>query len=267
MHELPGVEVDEATQSEPIEPPPVDGLVALMVAPSVSENMSATLITTPAKSKEELVALVTTPTALADEPADPPTPLETTGDVRSLTELECPKWVKVLLSHTAASVGSIPSNLGDLRQCCHNHSSSQWKRAWHHLGEEQQALRGTSSSASPGSSLEPAPQEEEDLGAKLKVLPLGFQEIAKSLTTRKSPEMEVDCPLTEASQDLLLGSAVATVTSTTRCQDKTMDTFYLSMVTTSKGLMNLEAPSVMVGHQGLTIEELTEEDLVEGHLK
>ena len=229
--------------------------------------MSATLITTPATSEEELVALVTTPAASADEPADPPTPLETTGDARSLTELEYLKWVEVHSSHMPASVGSIPCNLGDLWWHCCNCSSSQQKRAWHLLEEEQQALRGTSSSVSSGSSPELAPQEEEDPGAKLKELPLRFQEIAKSLTTGKSPEMEIDCPLTGVSQELAAESAVATVISTTMCQDQTTDTIYLSMVTTSMGLMNLEAPSVVVGSQVPTIEELIEEDLAEGLLK
>ena len=178
-----------------------------------------------------------------------------------------PKWVKVHPPCMAASVGNIPSNLGDFGWHHHNHSSSQWERAWYHLEEEQWALRGTSSSASTGSSLESAPQEEEDPGTKPKVPPLGFQEIAKSLTTSKSPEMEVDCPLTKASQDLLVGSTVATVTSSTMCQDQTVGTIYLSTVTTSMGLMNLEAPSAMVGCLGLTIEELMEEDLAEGCLK
>ena len=49
--------------------------------------MSATLTTTPAKSKEESVALVTTPAVLVDELTDPPTPPETTDGVRSATEL------------------------------------------------------------------------------------------------------------------------------------------------------------------------------------
>ena len=255
-HKLPGADVEKATQPDPIKHPLADDPAALMVAPSLSKNVSATLITTPAKSKEGFVALVTTPAVLADEPDDTPIPPETTGDVRSPTELEYPKWVKVHLSHTAASVGSIPCNPGDLRWCCGNCSSSQQKRAQHHLEEEQQALRGTSSSSLPGSSLELAPQEEEDLGAKPKVLPLGFQEITKSLTAGKSPEMEVDCPLTEASQDLSVGSTVATVTSTTMCQNQTTGVIYLSTVATSMGLMNLEAPSEMVGHWRPTIEEL-----------
>ena len=143
-----------------------------------------------------------------------------------------------------------------------NCSSSQQKRAWCHLEEEQQALKDTSSSAMPGSSLELAPQEEEDLGPKPKVPPPGFKEIARSLTTGKSPKMELDCPPT--SQKL---SAESTVISTTMCQDQTMGAIYLSMVTTSMGLMNLEAPSVAVDHWGLTIEELMETNLAEGHLK
>ena len=141
MHELHGVEVEEATQPDSIKPLLVDDPAAVTVAPSVSENMSAALITTPAKSEEELVALVTTLAVSVDEPANPPTPLETTGDVRSLKELEYQKWVRVHPSHMVASVGSIPSNLGDLRWCCHNCSSSWQKRAWCHLEEEQQALR------------------------------------------------------------------------------------------------------------------------------
>ena len=82
------------------------------------------------------------------------------------------------------------------------------------------------------------------------MLPPGFKEIAKSLTTGKSPEMEINCPLTGASQNLLAGSAVATVTSTTMCQDQIMGAIYLSTVTTSMGLMNLEAPSVTLAAGG-----------------
>ena len=97
--------------------------------------------------------------------------------------------------------------------------------------------------------------------------PPGFKEIAKSLTRDKSPEMEIACPLTGASQGLSAGPAVATVTSTVMCQDQTIGAIYLSTVMTSMGLMNLKAPSVVVGHWGLTIEELMEDDLAESHLK
>ena len=79
--------------------------------------------------------------------------------------------------------------------------------------------------------------------------------------------MEVDCPPTKASQKLSVESTVTTVISTTICQDQTMGAIYLSMVTTSMGLMNLEAPSVAVDCWGLTIEELMKEDLAEGCLK
>ena len=156
-HGLPKAEVEETTQPNPTKPLPADDPAVLTITPSGLENMSAALITTPATSKEESVALVTISAALVDEPANPPTPLETTGNARSLTEPEYPKWIKVHLSHMAASVGSIPCNLGDLRWYHHNHSSSQQKRAWHLLEEEQQALRLPSSSASSRSSPESGP--------------------------------------------------------------------------------------------------------------
>ena len=147
-HRWPEAEVEETTQPNPIKPPAADCPAVLAIALSVLENMSASLIATLTTSKEELVTHVTISTALADEPANPPTPLKTTGDARSPTELEYLRWVKVHSSNMAASVGSIPYNPGDLWQCHHNHSSSWWKRAWHLLEEEQQALRGISSSTS-----------------------------------------------------------------------------------------------------------------------
>ena len=76
--------------------------------------------------------------------------------------------------------------------------------------------------------------------------------------------MEYDSPRTGLLQELSAESTVTTVISTTMCQDQTTGAIYLSTLTTSMGLMNLEAPSAAVGCQGLTIEELTEEDLVEG---
>ena len=195
-----------------------------------------------------------------------PTLPEATNGVRGPTELEYLKWVKVHLSHPVASVGSLSSTLRDFKWHCHNHSSS-WRKTWCHLIEEQLALRGDSSSALPGNFLELAPQEEEDHETQPKVPPLGFKKIAKSLTRGKYLEMEINCPLTRASLDLLPGSTVATVTSATMCQDQTAGILYLSKVTTSMGLMNLKAPSVAVGHWVLVIEEPMEHDLAESHLK
>ena len=114
-HRLPEVEVEETTQPNPIKPPAVDSSTVLAVVLSVLENVSATPIATPATSEDELVTHVTISAALADEPADPPTSLKTTGNERSPTELEYPRWVKVHSSHMMASVGSIPCNPGDLR--------------------------------------------------------------------------------------------------------------------------------------------------------
>ena len=76
--------------------------------------------------------------------------------------------------------------------------------------------------------------------------------------------MEDDSPWIRASSKLSVEPAVATVIFSTMYHDQTTGAIYLSTVTTSMGLMNLGAPSVAVGHQGLTQEELTEEDLAEG---
>ena len=126
-HGLPEAEVEETTQTNPIKPLVGDSPAVLAIAPSVPENVSAALIATPATSEEELVALVTISTALADESADPPSPSETNGNARGLTEPEYLKWIKVHLSHMVASVRSIPCNPGDLRWCHCNCSSSQQK--------------------------------------------------------------------------------------------------------------------------------------------
>ena len=153
-HRLPEAEIEETTQPNPIKPPVAHSSADLAVAPSVPENMSVAPIATPATSEEESVTHVTISAALADEPANPPIPSKTTGNEKSLTELEYPRWVNVHSSHMEASVGSIPCNPGDLRWSCHNCSSSQWKRAWCLLEEEWWALRDISSSASLGSSQE-----------------------------------------------------------------------------------------------------------------
>ena len=211
VHGLPEAEVEETTQPDPIEPSVADSPTVLAIVVCVLENVSGTLIATPATSKEESVTCVTISTTMADEPADPPTPLKTTSDVRSPTESEYLRWVKVHSSCMAASVGSIPCNPGDRWQCHCNCSSSWWKRAWHLLEEEWWALRGISSSASSGSSLELAAWEGDDPKAKPKVLPLGFQEIARSLTADEPPKMEIDHPQSGAAQELPVESTVATV--------------------------------------------------------
>ena len=53
--------------------------------------------------------------------------------------------------------------------------------------------------------------------------------------------------------------------STSMGWDKKMGAVYVSTMTTSMQIMNLEAPSMAVGHQGSTVEELAKEDLAEGH--
>ena len=171
----------ETVQSNPTKSTLPDDPAPLMTAPSMLADESATLITTPSKSAGESVTLVTTPAVSADELADLNALPEATSDAGKAKGLEYPKWIKVHLSHLAASVRSVPPILGDLRWCWCNCSSS-WRRAQHHLVEEQWAVKGNSSSASPWSSQEPAHHREEDPGAQPKALLLGFKEIAKSLT-------------------------------------------------------------------------------------
>ena len=52
-HGLPEAEVEEVTQPNPIKPPVADSPTVLAIVPSVPENVSATLIATPAISEEE----------------------------------------------------------------------------------------------------------------------------------------------------------------------------------------------------------------------
>ena len=240
-HEASEAGAEETMQPNTTKSALLDDPAALTNTPSALADESATLITTPSKPAEELVTLVTTPTLLVDELADPTALPEATSDVGKAKDPEYPKWIKVHLSHLAASVGSVHPTLGDLRWCHCNHSSS-WRRAQCHMVEEQWALKGNSSSASPQSSPELACHREEDPGAQPKVLPLGFKEIAKSLTRGRPPETEINCPLTVASPGLLMGSTVATLTSIGVCEDQTMGTVYLSTAMTSIELMNLEAP-------------------------
>ena len=85
----------EGWGDHPIKLPVADSPAVLAIALSVLENMSAGPVATPATSKEESVTHVTIPTLSADKSADPPSPSKTTGDAKSPTELEYPRWVKV----------------------------------------------------------------------------------------------------------------------------------------------------------------------------
>ena len=112
------------------------------------------------------------------------------------------------------------------------------------------------------------PQDEEGKGADPKGCPLGFWEIAECLTARGTPEGEapisMDVPETRAAPILLMEPAIAMVISTSMGRDQRMGTVYVLTMTTLMGIMNLEAPSMVVGCQGARVEELAEEDLVEG---
>ena len=74
----------------------------------------------------------------------------------------------------------------------------------------------------------------------------------------------MDSPEASAPPVLQGEPTVARVVSTTMGQDQIMGTVYVSTITASIEVMKLEAPSLVVGCQGATIMELTEEDLAEG---
>ena len=263
-HRLPEAEIEETTQPNPIEPPVADSSTVLAVAPSLPENNVSHSDCHTCHIRGGVGCLCHYLCCIGRWASWSSHPLKTTGNVKSPTESEYPRWVKVHCSHTAVSVGSVPCNPGDLQQCHCNCSYSQQKRAWCLLEEKWWALRDISSSTSSGSSPEPAAQEGENPEAKSRVLPLGFQKILRSLTIDEPPKMEIDHPQCGVAQELLVEPAMATVISTTICENWTMGAVYLPTVTASMGLVNLKAPSVVVGCQGLAIEELTEEDLVEG---
>ena len=100
-------------------------------------------------------------------------------------------------------------------------------------------------------------------------MPLGFQDIAQCLTAGETPEEEapasMDVPEAGVAPVPPMEPAIATVIYTSMGRDQRMSAIYVFTMTTLMGIMNLEAPSMAVGCQGATVEELVEEDLAEGH--
>ena len=98
--------------------------------------------------------------------------------------------------------------------------------------------------------------------------PPGFKEIARSLTEDNPPGMEAtNTPQGLASPCLLVGSTMATMMSMETHQDKMTGNIYMNTVTASMGLLNLETP-LMVGDCLMPIiEDITEMDMVDDHLK
>ena len=74
----------------------------------------------------------------------------------------------------------------------------------------------------------------------------------------------MDAPEVSAAPIPPMEPTTATVISTSMGKDQTMGAACMSSVTTSMEIMNLEVPSVAVGCQGATVQELVEEDLAEG---
>ena len=76
----------------------------------------------------------------------------------------------------------------------------------------------------------------------------------------------MDVPETSVAPIPVMEPIIAMVISISMGRDQRMGAVYILTVTTSIEIMNLEAPSMVVGHQGATVEELAKEDLVEGCL-
>ena len=97
--------------------------------------------------------------------------------------------------------------------------------------------------------------------------PTGFKEIAGSLMGDDPSGTTASIPPVLASAGLLAGSALATMMSMEICQDKMTGNIYMSTVTASMGLINLETPLVAVDCQPLTLEDVTDMETADIHPK
>ena len=130
----------------------------------------------------------------------------------------------------------------------HHNCSSKWcKSICCLLDEEWWGIEDVSRSTLSEGSPEPAPQDEEGEGANPEGAPASM-----------------DVPEASTAPILVTESMIAMVISTSMGRDQGTGAACVLTVTTSLEIMNLEAPSVVVGHQVATVEELAEEDLVEG---
>ena len=68
-----------------------------------------------------------------------------------------------------------------------------------------------------------------------------------------------------ASAGLLVGSTLATLMYTGIHQDKMTGSIYMSTVTASMGLINLETPLMLVDYQLLTLEDVINLEMAEIH--
>ena len=75
----------------------------------------------------------------------------------------------------------------------------------------------------------------------------------------------MDAPEVNVAPVLPMEPMVAMTIFTSMGKDQGTDAACVLAVTALMEILNLEAPLVVVGHQGATMEELAEEDLAEGH--
>ena len=97
--------------------------------------------------------------------------------------------------------------------------------------------------------------------------PPGFKEITESLMGDDPSVTTVSIPPVSASAGLLAWSTLATMMSTEIHQDKMTGNIYMSTVTASMGVINLETPLMVVDHQPLTLEDITDMETGDIHLQ
>ena len=209
---------------------------------------------------EDPVALSAT---LVDTLAGPPT----VANSMVSEGQEYPKWVKVHSSQKAAAVESVSYKPGE-PWWQHNHSSKWHKRAWHLLEEEWQDLGHyfwvhliqRLPRANDLGQREEGYQPKESLPRVLEdsLVPDSWRN-----PWGEAP-VSMDVPETSAAPIPLIEPTITTVISTSMGWDQNMGTVYVLTMTTSIKITNLEAPTMVVGHQGATVEELAKEDLAEG---
>ena len=85
----------------------------------------------------------------------------------------------------------------------------------------------------------------------------GFREIAQTLTRDQPPQVTTKVPHELMSPGLLVGPAMAMLTSMRISQDEVTGITYVDMMMTSMGMITLEASHLMVDPQMHLLEDVT----------
>ena len=137
-HWLPEAEVEEGPKPNPIKPLLEEGPIVSTTIPVTSDSMSIALSTSLAMSEEGSVIPITIPTASVDGMSWLILPLLPKQLViQGVTQNNNTQMGEGAFLLHSGLCREYPCNPGDLWWHCHNCSSSQQKRDWHLLVEEQ----------------------------------------------------------------------------------------------------------------------------------